>query len=236
VSHNSFNAGAMYITALGIAPYVSYSESFKPTVGVDANNNPYVPYEGRQAEVGLKLEPSWLNGGTMTLAYFELDEKNALAADASNVQRQIGKRTNHGIEWQGDFKIGRDTAIKASYTHNDSEQDASVAQTVRTPLIPRNQASLWVSQRFAMPAADGALTVAVGARYNGSTVDETYYAGRKVAAFTLLDLMARYDLNRQWAVQLNVRNLTDKTYVSACDFYCYYGGARTVDLQLQYRR
>jgi iron complex outermembrane recepter protein len=48
--------------------------------------------------------------------------------------------------------------------------------------------------------------------------------------------MARYDLNRQWAVQLNVRNLTDKTYVSACDFYCYYGGARTVDLQLQYRR
>lgn len=236
VSHNSFNAGVMYITAFGIAPYASYSESFKPTLGVDANNNPYVPYEGRQAEVGVKLEPSWLNGGTMTLAYFELEEKNALAADASNVQRQIGKRTNHGIEWQGDFKILRDTAVKASYTHNDSNQDVSVTQNVRTPLIPRNQASLWVSHRFAMPAAEGALTVTVGARYNGSTVDETYYAGRKVASFTLLDLMARYDINRQWALQLNVRNLTDKTYISACDFYCYYGGARTVDLQLQYRR
>lgn len=236
VSHNSINAGAMYITSLGIAPYLSYSESFKPVLGLNAESNPYKPYEGRQAEVGLKLEPSWLNGGTMTLAYFELEEKNALAADASNVQRQIGKRTNHGIEWQGDFKLARDTAIKASYTHNDSKQDVSVTQSVRTPLIPRNQASLWISQRFSLPVADSALTVAVGARYNGSTVDETYYAGRKIAAFTLLDLMARYDIDRQWALQLNVRNLTDKTYVSACDFYCYYGGARTVDLQLQYRR
>lgn len=236
VSHNSFNAGAMYITALGIAPYVSYSESFKPTVGVDGNNKPYVPYEGRQAELGLKLEPSWLNGGTMTLAYFELEEKNALAADASNIQRQIGKRRNHGIEWQGDFKVARDTAIKASYTHNDSKQDVSVTQSVRTPLVPRNQASLWVSQRFGLAAADSALTVALGARYNGSTVDEAYYAGRKVAGYTLLDLMVRYDINRQWALQLNARNLTDKTYVSACDFYCYYGGSRTVDLQLQYRR
>ncbi|MFT3718869.1 TonB-dependent siderophore receptor [Pseudorhodoferax sp.] len=235
VSHNSFNAGVMYISALGIAPYASYSESFKPTTGVDGYNNPYRPYEGRQAEVGLKLEPSWLNGGNMTLAYFDLEEKNALAADASNIQRQIGKRTNRGVEWQGDFRIQRDTAIKASYTHNDSRQDLSVTQNLRTPLIPRNQASLWVSHRFALPGADSAVTVAAGARYNGSTVDEANYPGRKVAAYTLLDLMVRYDINRQWALQLNARNLTDKTYVSGCDFYCYYGGGRTLDLQLQYR-
>ncbi|KQP12860.1 TonB-dependent receptor [Pseudorhodoferax sp. Leaf267] len=235
VSHNSFNAGAMYITSVGIAPYISYSESFKPTVGVDSDNRPYVPYEGRQAEVGVKLEPSWLNGGNMTFAYFDLQEKNALAADASNVQRQIGKRTNRGFEWQGDFKIQRATAIKASYTHNDSDQDRTVTDTVRTPLIPRNQASLWVSHKLNLAGTNG-LTVATGARYNGSTVDETYYPGRKIAAFTLLDLMVRYEIDRNWALQLNARNLTDKTYVSACDFYCYYGGGRTVDVQLQYRR
>jgi iron complex outermembrane receptor protein len=236
VSHNSLSAGVMYITSMGIAPYASYSESFKPTVGVDADNRPYVPYEGRQAEIGVKLEPSWLEGGTMTLAYFDLQEKNALAADASNVQRQIGKRSNHGIEWQGDFKIQRATLVKASYTRNDSRQDLSVTQTVRTPLIPRHQASLWLSHRFDPSEPQGHFTVAAGARYNGSTVDDAYYPGRKVAAYTLLDLMVRYDFNRNWALQLNARNLTDKTYVSGCDFYCYYGGGRTVDLQLQYRQ
>lgn len=236
VGHNSLNAGAMYMSSFGVAPYVSYSESFKPALGVDSNKNPYKPYEGRQAEVGVKLEPSWLNGGTMTLAYFELEEKNALAADASNVQRQIGKRTNHGLEWQGDFKIAGNTAIKASYTHNNSRQDQSVTQSLRTPLIPKDQASLWVSHRFnGIAGADGALTVAAGARYNGSTVDEANYPGRTIASYTLLDLMVRYDINRQWALQLNARNLTDKTYLSGCDFYCYYGGGRTVDLQLQYQ-
>lgn len=234
-NHNSFNAGVMYISSLGIAPYASYSESFKPAVGADGNDKPYVPYEGRQVELGVKMEPSWLNGGTMTFAYFDLQEKNALAADASNVQRQIGKRTNRGFEWQGDFKIQPATAIKASYTHNNSEQDLSATQTVRTPLIPRNQASLWVSHRFSLPTSGG-LTVAAGGRYNGSTVDEQYYAGRKVSSFTLLDLMVRYEIDRNWALQLNARNLTDKTYVSGCDFYCYYGGGRTVDVQLQYRR
>ena len=229
-SHNSLNAGVMYISSLGVSPYAGYSESFKPTAGVDSNNNPYKPYEGRQAEVGVKLEPAWLNGGTMTLAYFDLEEKNALAADASNIQRQIGKRTNRGLELQGDLRIQPGTAVKASFTHNNSRQDVSVTQSLRTPLIPRNQASLWVSHRFGSD-----LTVAAGARYNGSTVDEAYYPGRKIAAYTLLDLMVRYDINRAWALQFNARNLTDKTYVSGCDFYCYYGGSRTLDLQLQYQ-
>ncbi|MFT3812897.1 MAG: TonB-dependent siderophore receptor [Acidovorax sp.] len=229
-SHNSLNAGVMYISPLGVAPYASYSESFKPTAGVDSNNNPYKPYEGRQAEVGVKLEPAWLNGGTMSLAYFDLQEKNALAADASNIQRQIGKRTNRGLELQADLRIQPGTAVKASFTHNNSRQDVSVTQNLRTPLIPRNQASLWVSHRFG-----GNLTVAAGARYNGSTVDEAYYPGRKIAAYTLLDLMVRYDISRAWALQFNARNLTNKTYVSGCDFYCYYGSSRTVDVQLQYQ-
>ena len=69
----------------------------------------------------------------------------------------------------------------------------------------------------------------------GSTEDQNYQPGKPIAAYTLLDLMARYDIDRNWSLQLNVRNLTDKTYISGCDFYCYYGGNRTADLQLRYR-
>lgn len=233
VSRNSVNVGAMYISDYGVSPYISYSESFKPVAGVDGYGNTYQPYEAKQTEVGLKLEPSWLDG-TLTLAYFDIEEKNALISDASNIQSQSGKRTNKGVELQGDFNITPNTAVKASYTHNHSRQDITAAQTIRTPLIPKHQASLWISHRFNLQNSNR-LTVAAGARYNGSTEDERYYPGERIASHTLLDLMMQYQFNRDWTLQLNARNLTDKTYVSGCDFYCYYGGGRTIDLQLSYQ-
>src|SRR5690606_31163482 len=187
-SHNSLNVGAMYISDYGVSPYISYSESFKPVAGVDGYGNTYQPYEANQTEVGVKLEPSWLDG-TLTLAYFDVKEKNALISDSSNIQSQSGKRSNKGVEIQGDFNITPDTAVRASYTHNHSRQDISADQTVRTPLIPKHQASLWVSHRFTLPNS-GKLTVAAGARYNGSTEDERYYPGEKISSHTLLDMMA----------------------------------------------
>lgn len=233
VSHNSFNTGLMYTTDFGVSPYVSYSESFKPQPGVDSHGSAYLPYEGRQTEVGVKLDPDWLNG-TLTLAYFDIKEKNALVADASNIQTQSGKRTNNGFEVQGDFHLTSDTTIKASYTYNHARQDISDSETVRAPLIPRHQASVWLSQGWGMPRG-GRLTTAVGVRYNGATEDQHYYPGDRVPSYTLVDAMARYQIDRSWALQLNARNLTDKTYVSACDFYCYYGNGRTIDMQLQYQ-
>ncbi len=233
LSHNSVNVGAMYISDYGVSPYISYSESFKPQPGVDAAGNTYLPYEAKQREVGVKLEPTWLDG-TVTLAWFDVEEKNALISDASNIQTQSGKRTNRGVELQGDFNLTPNTLVKAAYTRNHSRQDIDGGLTVRTPLVPKHQASLWLSHRF-YAAGDHPLTVAAGVRYNSSTEDERYYPGVEIPSHTLFDLMMRYDINREWAVQLNARNLTDKTYVAGCDFYCYYGGGRTVDVQLQYQ-
>src|SRR5690606_33070350 len=53
-SHNSVNVGMMYISDFGVSPYVSYSESFKPQPGVDAYGSAYLPFMGKQKEVGLK--------------------------------------------------------------------------------------------------------------------------------------------------------------------------------------
>lgn len=233
VSRNSVNAGVMYISDYGISPYLSYSESFKPIAGVDGYGNTYQPYVGKQKEIGIKLDPEWLNG-TLTLAYFDIEEKNALISDASNIQSQSGKRTNKGFELQGDFKVTPDTDLKVSYTYNHSRQDVDSSLTIRTPLIPRHQASVWLSHRLTL-SNGGALTLGAGARYNGSTEDQRYYPGEAIPSYTLIDLMARYQIDRRWAIQLNARNLTDKTYVSGCDFYCYYGGERTVDMQIQYQ-
>ena len=232
-SHTSVNAGAMYISDFGVSPYINYSESFNLVVGVDGYGRTYQPYIGKQKEAGIKFEPDWLNG-TLTLAYFDIEERNALITDASNIQVQGGKRTNKGVELQGDFRITPRTGLKVAYTYSHARQDIGETQTIRAPLIPRHQVSLWVNHRFDMPRG-GALTLAAGARYNGPTEDQHYYRGVTIPGYTLFDLMARYQIDRNWAVQLNARNLTDKTYVSGCDFYCYYGGERTIDMQLQYQ-
>src|SRR5690606_24595908 len=134
-------------------------------------------------------------------------------SDSSNIQAQSGKRTNKGVELQGDINITPNTALRLAYTRNRSRQDITDTLTVRTPLIPRHQASLWVSHRFDL-ANSSQLTVAAGARYNSSTEDERYYPGERIPSHTLFDLMMRYDFNRNWTLQLNARNLTDKVYVS----------------------
>lgn len=223
LNHDSFNLGAMYMSSFGVAPYIGYSESFKPQLGTDTAGNDYKPYEGRQTEVGVKLQPAWLPDGTITFAFFDLEEKNALVNNL-----QVGKQTNQGTEISADVKAGRATTVKATYTHNNAKTDTASGK-IQTALIPENQASLWVSHRFEQP-----LTVGLGARYNGSTVDETTSPYPTVDAYTLMDLMASYEVSRDLALRLNVRNLTDETYVANCSFYCYYGAARTVDLQLQY--
>lgn len=233
MSHNSVNVGAMYISDYGVSPYVSYSESFKPQSGADSKGNTYQPYVGKQKEVGIKLEPDWLDG-TLTLAYFDIEEKNALISDASGIMAQSGKRTNRGVELQGDFRITSRTGIKTAYTYNHARQDINGGLTIRTPMIPRHQASIWIDHRFDMPRS-GALTVGAGARYNSSTEDQQYNRGLTVPGYTLFDLMARYQIDRNWSLQMNARNLTDKTYVSTCSWLCYYGGERTVDMQLQYQ-
>ncbi|MFT0533585.1 TonB-dependent siderophore receptor [Castellaniella hirudinis] len=232
-SHTSVNVGVMYISDYGVSPYLSYSESFKPLPGVDARGNAYLPYVGKQKEAGIKLEPDWLDG-TITLAYFDIEEQNALVADSSNIQTQSGKRTNRGVELQGDFKVTENTTMKVAYTYNHSRQDVNGGETIRTPLIPKNQASLWVSHRFSLPQGAG-LTLAAGVRYNGPTEDQQYYSGDSIPGYTMLDAMARYQIDRRWAFQINARNLTDRTYISGCDFYCYYGSGRVVDAQLQYQ-
>ncbi|GAA0778326.1 TonB-dependent siderophore receptor [Castellaniella ginsengisoli] len=234
ISNNSVNVGAMYISDFGISPYISYSESFEPQAGADGYGNAYIPFIGKQKEIGIKLEPDWLDG-TITLAYFDIEQKNALIPDpVTSVQKQGGKQTNKGVELQSDLQITPRTGMRISYTYNHARQDIDETQTIRAPLIPRHQASLWLNHRFEL-SNGSELTVAAGARYNGSTEDPQFNPGEIIPSYTVFDAMARYRIDRNWAVQLNARNLTDKTYINSCNSTCYYGGERTIDMQLQYQ-
>ena len=232
-NHTSYQGSLMYNFKSGLSPYMSYSESFKPTVGTDGYGRIYKPYEGRQYEAGVKYMPSWLDG-KLSAAYFDLEEKNALAADPSNVQTQIGKRRGKGVELQADAQLTDNLSVGVSYTYTNSKQDLSHDTSIRTPLIPKHQASAQVKYAFDQGALNG-LTLGTGIRYVGSTNDKQYWKGHSVPSYTLVDASAQYAFGKNWQAQVNVTNLTGKEYVAGCSYYCYWGAERSVIGSLRYK-
>jgi iron complex outermembrane recepter protein len=232
-SKNTHNASIMWRTGLGLSPYVSHSTSFNPLLGADAAGRGYKPFEGEQLEVGIKYEPTWMRG-SFNLAAFDLTEKNALISNASNIQTQAGERRNKGVELQSDLRISDSVSARLSYTRNNADQDLSATRTIRAPLIPDNQAAIRLNYKHIQSEILNGLKLSLGVRYNGSTEDQSNYPGLKVASYTLVDAMASYPVSQHWSLQVNANNLFNKEYLSACDFYCYYGTSRTVDAQLSY--
>ncbi len=232
--NTSYSAGISYHAPYGLSPYMSYSTSFQPAIGIDGYGRGYQPYEGEQYEIGVKYAPNWVDG-EITLAYFDLTEKNALVSDSSNISVQAGKRTNKGIELQANLNLTESLSTQLAYTHNDSEQELSTAKTIRTPAIPNDQFAAKLQYLFLGDHPLNGLKIGTGVRYVGSSDDQQYYPGYKVDSYTLVDAMASYPLNEQLDLQFNATNLTDENYVSSCSFYCYYGASRSVDMRVTYK-
>lgn len=80
--------GAVYLADNGLAPYISYSESFVPAVGTNFFNKAYSPKTGKQTEVGLRYQP--LNSNSMyTASMYKLKESNRLSSDPTNPNNQL---------------------------------------------------------------------------------------------------------------------------------------------------
>ena len=233
LSHNSYSTGLMYQFDNGLAPYANYAESFRAVAGNDGYGRAYKPFEGKQYEIGFKYLPSFING-TFSLAWFDLEEKNTLVTDPSNISIQAGKQTSKGIEAQANLNITDNLSTLLAYTYTKATTDLSTSQTIRSALIPRHAYSAKVNYHFTDNMLKG-LTIGAGVRYVGSTVDEQYYKGYKVGNYTLADLSAKYEFANNWVAQINIDNLFNKKYLASCSFYCYYGEGRRVTGNITYK-
>lgn len=240
MSDNKFTktAGMMYLADNGLYPYISYSESFQPIVGRDAQGKAYVPSTGKQTEIGFKYSPEGFNG-YINAAVYDLSQKNTLTTDPNNfqIQTQAGKSRARGFEFEVANQVTDDLKIIANYTYSKvTIRNSLNPQEIgkRLAKIPKNSASIWADYQF-NGIIDG-LTIGTGVRYVGSTYgDQTNSPDLKVPDYTLVDAMIRYDINKQLQLQVNANNIADKKYVSACDYWCYYGDGRTVSARINYR-
>ncbi|MBR8653599.1 TonB-dependent siderophore receptor [Achromobacter sp. Marseille-Q0513] len=218
-------AGLMYLFDNGLAPYYSYSKSFQPTAGADFNGNPFRPTTGVQHEVGLKYEPPGADA-SVTLALYDITQRNVLTSDPAHTGflSQSGEVRSRGAEIEARASLNRQWDLLASFALIDAEVTKSNhgTQGTRPPSVPNNMATLWADYRFSgVPG----LSAGFGVRHVGR--QETNRM--PVPSYTTYDAALRYQWEK-WQFALNIKNLTDKTYVSACPGVCYYGDERNITL------
>lgn len=227
----SVSVGLLYKFDNGVSPYVSYAESFETVVGTSRDNEQLKPEEAEQLEVGIKYEPIGFPG-FFTVAYFDIDisnlpNPNSLPGDAA---QQQGTSNLSGFEFEGKFNVG-DFNVQLAYATLDAE-DPNGFELAASPDV---NGSAWVTweptdiwQGFRM---------GLGVRHVGESVSETATLRYETPDYTLADLMVGYAVSDNLDLALNVRNLTDKTYLTSCLTRgdCFPGLRRTVTGSLTYR-
>ncbi|WP_144146041.1 TonB-dependent siderophore receptor [Paraburkholderia sp. BCC1884] len=236
-------AGLTYVFDSGIAPYVSYTESFSPQAGFDASGKPFDPERARQYEVGIKFQPNDYDA-MFTVALFDLTRKNLLTTDATNpnFQSEAGEARSRGLELEGKMSLTDSLNVTASYTYLDTKytKDNSGLQGQYLPSVPQNQASAWLYYTQHRGVLAG-LSAGVGARYTGTTY--AYADAYKLSSFLLIDATLRYDLGRLSPrlkgseLYVNAQNLANKRYVASCYYstWCSFGYGRQVFAGANYR-
>lgn len=241
-------AGVLYLFQNGIAPYVSYSESFNPNTVSDQDGRPLAPTEGTQWEAGIKYQPPGTDN-LFTASVFRIEQEN-LASKQPNEEfyRAVGEVRSQGLELEAHVQVTDNLKLIGGYTYTDVEYSKAMPSLVTPGLdnkgnsptqAPEQMYSLWADYNFSQGALDG-LRLGGGVRYVGySWVDAEN--SMKVPSYTLFDASIGYDLGKVGLkgmdVRLNANNLTNESYVASCASlnYCYMGEERNVSATVSYQ-
>ncbi|WP_442684028.1 TonB-dependent receptor [Stenotrophomonas sp. JC08] len=237
VRHDSdfvnYQAGVVYKPAANGSIYLSWGTSSTPP-GMDGGDGSdglttavadLKPQETTNIELGTKWD-LFDNRLNLTAAAFHTVMDNARVTIDNGTSQNAGKKAINGAEIGFTGQLGDRWSLYGGYTWLDSELKdigyvcaAPVGRTcpggvyVPSPnngnLFPntaRHSASLWSS--YTLPFG---LTLGAGATYSDRQYGDV--ANTKwIPGYTRWDAMASYVLQDNISLQLNLQNLTDKTY------------------------
>ena len=223
----TYQAGLIFKPVESGSIYASYATSANP-VGVDGGDGSEAigqaymdldPEESRTFEIGTKWDV--LNERlSLTAAVFRTEKQNTRIQLDAATYTNGGETQVDGLELGVNGQITDKWAVSAGYTYLDSETvnpgPSCNRQGVCTPdnpakgkqmqNVPKNSATLWTTY-----AVTPALTLGAGA----VAMDKVYgdAANTKwVPGYVRYDAMARYNVNENVDLQLNVNNLSDERY------------------------
>ncbi|TQR71904.1 TonB-dependent receptor [Acinetobacter sp. RF14B] len=212
----NYQAGLTFKPVENGSIYASYATSTNP-VGVDGGDGSegitsaiqnLNPEEVRTMELGSKWDV--LNDKlNLTAAIFRTEKTNTRAPVEDGTTRNIGETRVDGIELGLNGNITDKWAVSAGYTYLDSEivdDGTATNEGNQVQNVAKNSATLWTTYQILPQLSLGAGAVAMDKVY-GNAANTKWVPG-----YVRYDAMARYHVNQNVDLQLNVNNLTDERY------------------------
>lgn len=230
-SNTSGRVAALYRFDSGLSPFISYSQSYQPLVGSDADTGTsYKAVTADQLEAGVKYTD---HATQASLALYKITRENELVPDIYNYRKfkQVGETESKGFEASLRNRVNDWMDVAASYSLTDAEIIKDDAPFIgNTPAqIAKHQANLWTDF---YPTDD--LKLNLGVRYQSGIEIDKANTG-KLPAVTLVDLGADYQINPLLSVGASVSNVFDKSYVGSCydTNNCWMGPERQMSVSLK---
>lgn len=201
-----------------ITAYASFTKIFNPQYELNINNELLGPARGRSAEAGIK-GAFFDNRLNTSLSVFRITQKN-IATDAGlnlatgNEYYTAGDATSQGVEAEVAGQVTRDWNVSAGATILRIVGDDGLSTQT---FIPRK--SVHLSTTYRLPYFDHKLSMGSSFRWQSATRYEADGVGTvSQGAYSDVDFMVRYDVNRHFSITGNLNNALNKKHLASVEY------------------
>ena len=210
--------GLVYKLTPSVSLFANYSQTFMPQSSI-ASYIGDLPAETSNAyEVGAKFD--LFDGVTANIALFDIHKRNVLyneSVGGETIAKTAGRVRSQGVEVDLAGSLTENTNIIASYGYTDAKvlEDPDYAGKP-LPNVPRHTGSLFLTYDIHNAFAGNTLTLG-GGGHGVSRRSATNGADYYLPGYFVADAFAAYKMKLQYPVtlQVNVKNLFDKTYYTS---------------------
>lgn len=210
--------GLVYKLTPSVSLFANYSQTFMPQSSIASYIGDLPPETSNAYELGAKFD--LFDGVTANIALFDIHKRNVLyneSVGGETIAKTAGRVRSQGVEVDLAGSLTENTNIIASYGYTDAKvlEDPDYAGKP-LPNVPRHTGSLFLTYDIHNAIAGNTLTIGGGGHgvsRRSATNGEDYY----LPGYFVADAFAAYKMKLQYPVtlQVNVKNLFDKTYYTS---------------------
>ncbi|MBA7744661.1 TonB-dependent siderophore receptor [Enterobacter roggenkampii] len=210
--------GLVYKLTPSVSLFANYSQTFMPQSSIASYIGDLPPETSNAYELGAKFD--LFDGVTANIALFDIHKRNVLyneSVGGETIAKTAGRVHSQGVEVDLAGSLTENTNIIASYGYTDAKvlEDPDYAGKP-LPNVPRHTGSLFLTYDIHNAIAGNTLTIG-GGGHGVSRRSATNGADYYLPGYFVADAFAAYKMKLQYPVtlQVNVKNLFDKTYYTS---------------------
>ncbi len=210
--------GLVYKLTPAVSLFANYSQTFMPQSSIASYIGDLRPETSNAYEIGAKFD--LFDGITANIALFDIHKRNVLYTESvgdETIAKTAGRVRSQGVEVDLAGSLTENTNIIASYGYTDAKvlEDPDYAGKP-LPNVPRHTGSLFLTYDIHNAFAGNTLTLG-GGGHGVSRRSATNGADYYLPGYFVADAFAAYKMKLQYPVtlQVNVKNLFDKTYYTS---------------------